>query len=381
MAKSKNEFSFDELNKQLSEVNPLGSTMDESTFSEITDYIHTGNYLLNACLTGSLFKGVPNNRSLALSGESGVGKTFLLLNIIREAQKKDYYVIFYDSEAAVDKELMEKFSIDVKKVRYEPVNTVEEFRTSITNLTKTLIEKKRKGINIPKIFVALDSAGNLATQKEIDDAISGSEKADMTRAKRMKSIFRILTTQLAECKIPFIFTNHVYFTQDFISKMKASGGSGPEYSASIILFLTKAKLKGTGSDKKEQTGIIVTAKPNKNRFAKPQKIKFHIDYNKGMNPFIGLQDYLTKDICGINRGKLDKKSGKIEYGDSAKSWIIEHLDNEIVPSNEIFTSKIFNKDVLKKIDRHIEPMFNYGVNEDVFMFEDGMLELDENEDN
>ena len=221
---AKNRFTFDDLNAELAGLNPLGSVMDKSDFSEVTEWIHTGNYHLNACLSGDLFGGWPNNRSCSIAGPSGTGKTFLTLNSVREAINMGYYVIYYDSEAAVDKDQMVKFGIDVTKVNYQPVNTVQAFRTSVTSITQKMQEVKRKGGEIQKIMIILDSAGNLATQKEIDDAATGSEKADMTRSKMLKSIFRIIMTPLADLKIPFLFTNHTYQTQDFISRQVAGGG-------------------------------------------------------------------------------------------------------------------------------------------------------------
>jgi hypothetical protein len=156
------------------------------------------------------------------------------------------------------------YRLGVRDVNRDVRAIVQEFRSSVTALTDLLIEQRNKGVEIPRILIALDSAGNLATQKEIDDAKNGSDKADMTRAKLLKSTFRILMTKLGICKIPFLFTNHTYMTQDLFAKQVGGGGTGPEYAASIILFLAKAKL----SEGAEQTGIIVTAKPNKNRFAK-----------------------------------------------------------------------------------------------------------------
>jgi len=240
---AKNNFTFDDLNKELANMNPLGSVMDQSSFSEVTEWIHTGNYHLNACVSGSLFRGWPNNRSCSVAGPSGTGKTFLTLNSVREAINMGYSVIYYDSEAAVDKDQMLKFGIDVTKVNYQPMNTVQDFRTSVTTITQKMQEIKRKGGEIPKLMIILDSAGNLATQKEIDDAASGSEKADMTRSKVLKSIFRIIMTPLADLKIPFIFTNHTYQSQSFIPQQIAGGGTGPEYAASIVLMLNKAQLK------------------------------------------------------------------------------------------------------------------------------------------
>lgn len=224
MAKDSKVFTFEDLNKEMSKISIYGDTLDKSEVSSVDHYIGSGNFALNACLTGSLFGGYPNNRSVCVAGPSGTGKTFLILNAVREAQKLGYFIIFYDSENAVDKSLTDKFGIDPQKLRYEPCNTVQEFRSSITNLTKMLLEQKKKGLELPRIMVILDSAGNLATQKEIDDAASGSDKADMTRAKLLKSTFRILMTQMGLCKIPFLFTNHTYQTQDLFSKQVAGGG-------------------------------------------------------------------------------------------------------------------------------------------------------------
>lgn len=349
---AKKDFTFDDLNNELSNLNPLGSVMDQSSFSEVTEWIHTGNYHLNACVSGSLFGGWPNNRSCSVAGPSGTGKTFLTLNSVREAINMGYNVIYYDSEAAVDKDQMLKFGIDTTKVNYQPINTVQEFRTSVTTITKKMQEIKRSGGEIPKIMIILDSAGNLATAKEIEDAATGSEKADMTRSKILKSIFRIIMTPLADLKIPFIFTNHTYQTQDFISRQVAGGGTGPEYAASIVLMLNKAQLKD-GADK---VGIIVTAKPDKNRFAKPTPIKFHLNFSEGMNPYVGLEQYATWDICGITRGSIEKgvKTPKA----TARGWICEHLD-EVVPNSEFFTAKVFTKSVLERINDHIQPIFNY----------------------
>jgi len=382
-------FTFEDLNKELSKISSFGDTLDKSEVSTVDHYISTGNYALNAALTGSVWGGFPNNRSVAIAGPSGTGKTYLILNAVREAQKLGYSIIYYDSENAVDKSLTDKFGIDPAKLRYEPCNTVQEFRSSVTNLTKAMLDAKKKGSDLPKIMVILDSAGNLATQKEIDDAASGSDKSDMTRARLLKSTFRILMTQLGICKVPFLFTNHVYQTQDLFSKTVAGGGTGPEYAASIILFLNKAKLnEGTS------TGIIVTAKPNKNRFAKPTPVKFWIDFNKGMNPFVGLQEFISWDNCGIQRGRFigekdfmklsdkdkepcRKHTYKNDKGDevtvyfqpseTARKLCVRHL-NDTVDLNMLFKSEVITKEVLDLLDENIiKPTFSYGVDED---FED-----------
>jgi len=366
MATTKHKFTFDDLNAELASLNPLGSVMDKSDFSEVTEWIHTGNYHLNACLSGTLFGGWPNNRSCSIVGESGTGKSFLALNSVREAQNMGYYIIYYDSEAAIDKDQMIKFGIDITEVNYQPVNTVQEFRTSITAITQKMQAVKRKGGEIPKIMIVLDSAGNLATAKEVEDAATGSEKTDMTRAKILKSIFRIIMTPLADLKIPFIFTNHSYASLDFFSKQTASGGTGPAYAASIVLMLTKAQLK----DGDQKVGIVVTAKPEKNRFAKPHPVKFHLDFTKGMNPYVGLEQYATWEICGITRGTIEKKVKTPRA--TARGWICKHLD-DVVSNTEFFTEKVFTREVMELIDAHIKPLFNYNTSSENIDHEIGEL--------
>ena len=519
-------FSFADLNKEMRKFSEYGDTLDKSTISEIDHYIPTGNFMLNMCLTGSLFKGYPNNRAVALAGPSGTGKTFLTLNAVKQAQAIGYDIIYFDSENAVDRELVEKFGIDVKRFRYEPCNTVQEFRTSVTAVTDVLIEQQKKNVELPKILIVLDSAGNLATQKEVNDAKTGSDKADMTRAKLLKSTFRILMTKLGICKIPLLLTNHTYMTQDLFSKQVGGGGclapgslilmsdgkykeienildgdqvktllgdkevthtwtfdkptfqiefedgsiltcsedhrffiggfsndplddnnwvyakdlneneyvskytgvelkklkikkvtelrstkvhdltiddaqhyitnngvinhnTGPEYAASIILFLGKSKLKDKEEgDGKEQTGIIVAARPNKNRFAKPKMIKFHISFSKGMNPYVGLEEYISWDSCKIGRGKFltvkehskltpaaaaechehrweesgETKTLYFQPKDTSRSLCVGHL-NDMVPINAMFTDKVITRDVLEMLEPIIAKDFNYGTDE------------------
>lgn len=406
--KASKEFTFEELNESLSEIAPLGSTMDISTFSEITEYIDIGSKVLNLAMTGSVFGGIPNNRAVELMGPSGVGKTFIMLCAARNAQLMDYKIYWYDSENAVDRKLMEQFGIDVSQVWYEPCNTVEDFRHSVTNLTNKLIDAKRKGFKIPKVMVILDSIGNLGTIKELTDAESGSMKEDMTRAKRIKSLFRILMTKMAEVKIPFLYSNHTYKTTDFFAAWKGSGGSGREYGASIILMLTKASLKDKN---KEQVGIILTAKPNKNRFAKPQVVKTHLNYETGLNPYVGLQEYMEFgwEDHGVEKGtivtekELKKKSAgpksrAIEFktkentedgkettmyfipDTKASTIAVKHLGRHLT-SREFFSDIFFTEDVLKKVDEYAAPFFNYGNDEslpddDLFDTDDAEVDLD-----
>lgn len=314
-----------------------------------------------------------------------MGKTYLLLNIAREAQKKDYFVIWYDSENAIEAAQLKQFGVDPSRFRYEPVGTVQEFKTNITQTVDLLIEKKDAGMTIPKVVFILDSVGNLATQKEIDDAKSGSDKADMTKAKQIRSIFRILMQKMGIIGATFAFSNHVYAATDsYVPTAIQAGGKGLVYGASIILNLGKAKLK-EGTDN-TQTGIIVTAKPEKNRFCKPVTVKFYISYVNGMNPYVGLEEYISFERCGIQRGKFItekeyQKDPKPEYvkcengdavqyfvpSDTARGFCLD--DGTTVPLNQLFTPRVFTRERLGRLDEYIKAQFKYAdgtTPEDVF---------------
>jgi RecA/RadA recombinase len=385
-------FSFEDLDKAMSKIDPLGSVITENEFSKINEWIGTGNFLLNAQISGSLFKGVPANRGVVFAGESGTGKTFLTLNVVREAQKMGYYVIYGDSEAAVDEDLLNKFGVDPSKVRYQPLKTALGVRHFVSNLCSTLREQKKKGMEIPKIMFVIDSLGNLATEKELADAQSGSDKRDMTKQQNLRSMFRVITTDLAEFKVPLIMTNHTYAAVgSYVPMQIVSGGGGAIYNASIILMLSKAGLKAENTAEAEEagsskTGIIVTSKPFKNRFAKPLPVKFHISFYKGMNPYVGLEEYVSWDLCGIGRGKLveeiletplfeedgvtpkmyrgKQKIERVKTGNymfeadpSAKTFAVKHL-GRTVKGSAIFSPEVFTHEILELLDETvIRPKF------------------------
>ena len=392
------EFSIGELQKELRKINPFGDVISKSDFSKITEWIDTGNYHLNAVFSGDLFGGIPNNRTICLAGDSGTGKTFLLLNMVAKAQEMGYYVVYYDTEGAVDVDNIQAFGVDPEKFDHQPVSDIAKFRTSITTLCKKLMEAKEKGFKTPKIFIALDSLGMLATQKEIDDAISGNTAADMTRAKSIRSLFRIITSDLTGLGIPFVFTNHTYASTGMFPTVNLSGGGGLIYSASVILALSKAQIKeGT-----VQTGIIVTVKTLKNRFGKPIPIKFHIRWDKGMNPYIGMEEYMNWENCGIQKGNLitDKEYEKMNDKDkstvhtfdyqgetkyfvpreTARNYIVKHLGKGI-PANELFTPEVWTQEVLQLInEKCIKPKFSYGIDSAEGEVEQIFLNADDSND-
>jgi RecA/RadA recombinase len=207
---AKKEFSFLELDKQLSKIEGFetGSILETNEFSKTTEWISTGNYLLNAQLSGSLFGGIANNRSIGIAGDPSTGKTFLAMNITREAQKQDYDVIYCDTEGAIDRNSAKKFGVDPKRVRYQPIKTINDFKIFTTNILEKVKAVRKEGSE-PKIMIILDSLGMLSTDKETGDAIKGKSAMDMgLRSKEMRSLFRVITLDLTGVRIPLVCTNH-----------------------------------------------------------------------------------------------------------------------------------------------------------------------------
>lgn len=358
---AKKEFSFAELDKQLSKIDgfEMGSILENNEFSEVTDWIPTGNYLLNAQLSGTLFGGIANNRSMGIAGDPQTGKSFLCMNIVREAQRKDYNVIYCDTEGAIDKSGAKKFGIDTNRVRYQPIKTISDFKVFVANLVDKVKAYRKDGAD-PKIALVLDSLGMLSTDKETGDALKGKSAMDMgIRSKELRSLFRVITLDLTAVKIPLICTNHTTTGNigGFMPTKEAAGGDGPIFSMSNVIMLSKAQLK-EGDTK---TGIVVTSTPKKARFTRPYSVKFHISFMNGMNPYVGLQDFVSWETCGIQRGKLevDKKTGEMEFisNESSPRWAVRHL-GKTVASTQIFTPEVFTEEVLKMLDENvIQPHF------------------------
>ena len=197
--------------------------------------------------------------------------------------------------------------------------------------------------------------------KESADALKGKTAMDMgIRSKEMRGLFREVTLDLTGVRIPLICTNHTTTAGigSFMTTKEASGGDGPIFSMSNVIMLSKAQLKDN-NDKK--TGIIVTSTPKKTRFTRPYPTKFHISFINGMNPYVGLEEFISWDVCGIERGKLevDKKTGELEFTPSASStkWAVAHLGKSIF-SSQLFTPEVFTEEVLRKIDeKAIKPHF------------------------
>jgi len=310
---------------------------------DVDSFIDTGSLAFNALLSGSIYGGMPSNKITAIAGEAATGKTFFALGIVKAFldKNKDAGVIYFESESALTKDLVESRGIDSKRMVIVPVATVQEFRhQSIKVIDKYLEqgEDKRK----PLMFV-LDSLGMLSTTKEMEDTAEGKETRDMTRSQIVKAAFRVLTLKLGKAKVPMIMTNHTY---DVIGSMfpqkEMGGGSGLKYAASNIVYLSKRKEK----DGKEIIGNIIHCKNYKSRLTKENAlIDVRLTYKDGLDKYYGLLD------LAIKHGIFKSVSTRIELPDGSKQYA-KTINNE--------PDKFFTKDVLAQIDEAAKKEFLYG---------------------
>lgn len=394
-------FSFEAFDSELSKIPgmELGSIISKNTFSVVTDHIHTGNYLLNAQISGSLFGGVANARSLGLVGDPETGKTFICLNIAANAIKQGYYVFWCDTEGAVEDEDFRKFGINTDpekgpvNLRYDPIKTVEQFKIFMGNIISKK-EKHEKEFGEPlKFVVFLDSMGMMNTEKEVNDLADNKSKSDMgIKAKQLRALFRAITLDMTGAKIPLIATNHTTIggIGSYTGPTKESaGGDGPIFSFSNVLFFSKKMLNGSNddlnkkADAKTATGILITSRQKKSRKQLKIPITMHVSFRGGMNPFVGLEDYVSWEACGIERGKImtpkeyekagkpgyeftkkieqvDKKTGEVTYKDeqaffvpsASGRWCVKHLGKSLPAARYLFTKEVFPDEVLKQLDEN-----------------------------
>lgn len=319
-----------------------GIVDDGVAAGDVTGYIGTGNYAMNALLSGSIYGGLPQNKVTAFAGEPSVGKTFYALNVVKQflEDNPDGFVFYFESESAISKQFVADRGIDAKRVGIVPVATVQEFRTQAVKILDKYLEGKEKP---PMVFV-LDSLGNLSTDKEMQDIADGKDTRDMTRAQLVRGAFRVLTLKLGKAKVPLIVTNHVYdVVGSYVPMKKMGGGSGLEYAASTIIFLSKKKDKDKDGS---ISGAIITALLKKSRMTiENKKVETRLNYGTGLDKYYGLLD------LAIKFGVFKKVSTRIELPDGSKAF-----ESQIEANPE----KYFDQATLDVIDEFCKSEFLYG---------------------
>jgi RecA/RadA recombinase len=195
-----------------------------SEIDETETYVDTGSYIFNALVSGSIYGGVSGNKITAIAGETSTGKTFFSLAVVKNFldTHPDGYCLYFDTESAITKSLLESRGIDTNRLVVVNVVTVEEFRTKTLKAVDIYLKKKEEERK-PCIFV-LDSLGMLSTNKEINDALAEKDTRDMTKAQLIKGAFRMLTLKLGQAKIPMLVTNHTYDSMSLYGGKQMSGG-------------------------------------------------------------------------------------------------------------------------------------------------------------
>ena len=323
--------------------NDYAGLLSDGSIGDIGGYIDSGSYIFNALVSGSVYGGIPSNKVTAIAGESSTGKTFFCLGMVQSflANDPDAGVIYFESESAISKQMIEERGIDSGRMMLVPVTTVQEFRTQAIKILDKYLEQKAEDRK-PLMFV-LDSLGMLSTSKELQDSADGKDTRDMTRAQVVKAIFRVLTLKLGKANVPMVVTNHTYdVVGAYVPTKEMGGGSGLKYAASTIIYLSKSKEK----DGKEVVGNIIKAKAAKSRLTKENSlVETRLFYDsRGLDKYYGLLE------LGEKYGVFERKGNRVVVGESSV------YPSVILASPE----KYFTEEVMEKLDWAASQEFKYG---------------------
>ena len=283
------------------------SILAKSKFFSQKDMVQTDVPMINVALSGSLDGGITPGLTMLAGPSKHFKSAFGLLMASAYMKKyKDSVVLFYDSEFGTPQKYFETFEIDMNRVLHTPITSVEELKIDIMNQLKDITSED-------KVIVIIDSIGNLASKKEIDDSLDGKTVADMTRAKGIKSLFRMITPHLTIKDIPLVVVNHTYKEIGMFPKDIVGGGTGSYYSADTIWILGRQQDK----DKDGIQGYHFIINVEKSRFVKEKsKIPITVSFNGGMQKYSGLLDlamqanFVTKPSPGWY-AKVDQKTGEV----------------------------------------------------------------------
>ena len=331
------------------------TTLEDSLMFQVKEFVPTRIPIINVALSGKIDGGLSNGLTV-LAGPSKHFKSQLGLVMVQAYMKqhKDSVCLFYDSEFGVTPEYLTSHGIDTSRMLHIPVEHIEQLKF---DLSKRLDEIKRGD----KVIVFIDSVGNLASKKEVDDALDEKAVADMTRAKQLKGLFRIVTPHFTLKDIPCIVIGHTYDTQEMFSKQVLSGGKGLYYSANQIFMIGRSQDKG--SDGIE--GYNFSLNVDKSRFVKEKsKLEFNVNFDSGINKWSGLMDLALESghVKKPSNGwftRVDQETGEIEE----KKWRKADSDSKAfwMP---VLTQQSFQDYVKNKYQLCIGAMMQFDDSED-----------------
>jgi len=302
------------------------SVLASSKFFSENDQVPTDVPMVNAALSGRLDGGLSSGLTV-LAGPSKHFKTSFALLMASAYMKhhEDAVMLFYDSEFGSPQGYFESFDIDTNRVLHTPITDVEKLKFDIVNQ----LESIERG---DKVIVVIDSIGNLASKKELEDAINEKSVADMSRAKALKGLFRMVTPYLSMKNIPMLAVNHTYQEIGLFPKAIVSGGTGIMYSSDNVWII------GRQQDKKgtEIKGYHFIINVEKSRFVKEKsRIPISVSWEGGIQPFSGLLDiallsgHVTKPnqgwYCRINTETGEEVQPKVREKDTQKAEFWEPI--------------------------------------------------------
>jgi RecA/RadA recombinase len=282
--------------------------LSKSKFFTDKDMVPTDVPMINVALSGKLDGGIIPGLTM-WAGPSKHFKTAFSLLMAKAYMDKypEAVLLFYDSEFGTPIKYFETFGIDMERVLHTPLTDIEQLKFDIMQQ----LQDVNRG---DKLMIILDSIGNLASKKEVEDALEGKSVADMSRAKQVKSLFRMVTPHLNLKDIPMVVVNHTYKEIGMFPKDIVGGGTGSYYSADNIFILGRQQEK----DGTEIVGYNFIINVEKSRYTKEKsKIPVNVSFDGGINKYSGLLDialegnFVTKPANGWY-AKVDRKTGEIK---------------------------------------------------------------------
>ena len=330
----------------------------QSKFFQKKDMIPTSIPAINIALSGKLDGGLTPGLTM-WAGPSKHFKTAFSLLMAKSYLDKypDAALLFYDSEFGTPQSYFDSFGIDTERVIHTPLTNIEQLKFDIM----TQLEGVDRGDHL---IIIIDSIGNLASKKEVDDALEGKSVADMSRAKQIKSLFRMVTPHLSLKDIPMIVVNHTYKTMELYSKDVVGGGTGSYYSADNIFILGRQQDK----DGTELLGYNFIINVEKSRYVREKsKIPVSVKFDGGISRWSGLLDmalesgHVIKPSNGwyskVNTltGEIEEKKWRIKDTDTKEFWLPVLMDKTFqdwVQSNyQIANGSIINdEDISEELD-------------------------------
>ena len=281
--------------------------LEDSIFFAEKDVVSTSVPMINVALSGDVEGGLTSGLTV-LAGPSKHFKTSfaLLMGAAYMKEHEDAVMLFYDSEFGSPQNYFESFGIDAGRVLHTPITDVEQLKFDLVNQ----LDEIEGG---DKVIIVIDSIGNLASKKELEDALNEKSVADMSRAKALKGLFRMVTPYLTMKNIPLLAVNHTYQEMGLFPKAIVSGGTGIYYSADNIWIIGRQQEKqGT-----EIKGYNFVINVEKSRFVKEKsKVPISVSWEGGIEPYSGLLDvglaggYVVKPNVGWY-ARVDKETGEI----------------------------------------------------------------------